>query len=338
MLRRSVTTSRPCVTSGGLLFASWPLAVRADFQQGVEDYQRGDCSAPYLGLLTAAQKGDGAAPHALGFICLAGKGVTQSNEQAIERYRKGAEQGDGKAPQPLTGKQTMKVVVPAITMVVLFATTQVRSQMSTTSELPYHNPAAVQDPTDYGVRDQNAKMGRTIQDWAHRLDDVDPAKRLQAVRLLAESGKTEAHEFLIRAVDNRDPRVATVAIDALGKLGVREASELLVERLSTVGTSTTQQHILVALGKIRDPESARRVLDFVQAQRDPEVRAVAIRVLGDIGDDSVRSGVEKLSQSETDPRLKALMQEVVAKMTLPKGPAQGELKSSVTFSHSEPTP
>jgi HEAT repeat protein len=181
-------------------------------------------------------------------------------------------------------------------------------------------------------------MGRTIQDWARHLDDVDPTKRLEAVRLLAESGKTEANEFLIRAVDNRDPRVATAAVDSLGKLGVREASEVLVERLSTVGTSTTQQHILVALGRIRDPESARRVLDFAQAQRDPEVRAVAIRVLADIGDASVRDGVEKLSESETDPRLKALMQEVVAKMTVPKGPAQGETKPSVTFSHSEESP
>jgi HEAT repeat protein len=179
-------------------------------------------------------------------------------------------------------------------------------------------------------------LGRTIQ--ARHLDDVDPSKRLEAVRLLAESGEIEANKFLIRAVDNRDPRVATAAVDSLGKLGVREASEVLVERLLTVGTSTTQQHILMALGRIRDPESARHVLDFVQAQRDPEVRAVAIRVLGDIGDDSVRSGVEKLSQSETDPQLKALMQEVVAMMTVPRGPAQGETKPSVTFSHSELTP
>ena len=232
----------------------------------------------------------------------------------------------------------MKVVVPAIAALVLLTTTQVRSQMSTTSELPYHNPAAVQDPTDYGVRDQNAKLGRTIQDWARHLDDADPAKRLEAVRLLAESGKIEANEFLIRAVDNRDPRVATVAVDALGKLGVREASGLLVERLSTVGTPTTQRHILVALGRIRDPESAKLVLDFVQAQRDPELRAVAIRVLADIGDASVRDGVEKLSESETDPRLKKLMQDVVANMTVPKGSAHGEMKSSVTFSHSGPTP
>jgi HEAT repeat protein len=181
-------------------------------------------------------------------------------------------------------------------------------------------------------------MGRTIEAWAGHLDDADPAKRLEAVRLLALSGDPKANEFLIRAVDSRDPRVATAAVDSLGKLGVREASEVLVERLSTAGTSTTRQHILVALGKIRDPETAKRVLGFAQVERDPDVRAVAIRVLGEIGDDSVRNGVQKLSESETDPRLKTLIQEVVAKMTVPKGSAPSEAKPPVTFSHSEANP
>jgi HEAT repeat protein len=229
------------------------------------------------------------------------------------------------------------VVLNSVALIVLTAI-PANTQLSTSSELPYHNPAAIQDPTDYGVRNQNIKLGRTIEDWARHLDDTDPAKRLEAVRLLAESGKPQANEFLIRAVDNRDPRVATAAVDSLGKLGVREASEMLIERLSTVGRSTTQQHILVALGRIRDPESAKRLLDFAQAERDPEVRAIAIRVLGDIGDDSVRNGVEKLSESETDPRLKTLMQEVVVKMTMQKAPTHGEVKSTVTFSHSTTNP
>jgi len=213
------------------------------------------------------------------------------------------------------------------------------TQLSTPGEIPYHNPAAIQDPTDYGVRNQNSKMGRTIEDWARHINDADPASRLEAVRLLAESGKPGANEFLIRAVDSRDPRVATFAVDSLGKLGVREASEVLVERLSTVGTGTTQQHILVALGRIRDPESAKRLLDFAQVEQNPEVRAIAIRVLGEIGDDSVRNGVQKLSESETDPRLKTLMQEVVARMTVQKGSTpHGEVKSTVTFSHSATNP
>jgi HEAT repeat protein len=232
----------------------------------------------------------------------------------------------------------VKSVVLNSFALILLTAIPASTQLSTSSELPYHNPAAVQDPTDYGVRDQNAKMGRTIEDWARHLDDTDPVKRLEAVRLLAASGKPEANEFLIRAVDSRDPRVATAAVDSLGKLGVSEASEVLVERLFIQGTSTTQQHILVALGKIRDPKTAKRVLDFAQVERDPEVRAVAIRVLGEIGDDSVRSSVEKLSESETDPRLKMLMQDVVAKMTVPRGPVPGGATPAVTFSHSATNP
>jgi TPR repeat protein len=104
MLRRSVIPSRPWLTSGGLLIALWPVAVRADFQQGVDDYQRGDYSAAYQEFLTAAQGGDGAAAHALGFMYLTGRGVTQSNEQAIEWYRKGAERGYGEALLAQAGK------------------------------------------------------------------------------------------------------------------------------------------------------------------------------------------------------------------------------------------
>ena len=97
-------TSRWWLTTGGLLVALWPIAVRADFQQGVEDFQRGDYSAAYQEFLTAAQGGDGAAAHALGYMFLTGRGVVQSNDQAIEWYRKGAALGYGEAPPPQAGK------------------------------------------------------------------------------------------------------------------------------------------------------------------------------------------------------------------------------------------
>jgi TPR repeat protein len=97
-------TSRPWLTPAGLFIALWPVAVRADFQQGVDDYQRGDYPAAYQEFLTAAQGGDGAAAHALGYMYLTGKGVVQSNDQAIEWYRKGAELGYGEAPPPQAGK------------------------------------------------------------------------------------------------------------------------------------------------------------------------------------------------------------------------------------------
>src|SRR5262249_19162767 len=95
---RNLMTSRTWLASSGLLIVLWPAIARADFQQGVEDYQRGDYSAAYQEFLSAAQQGDGSAAHALGFLYLTGRGVAQDNGQAIEWYRKGAELGFGEAP------------------------------------------------------------------------------------------------------------------------------------------------------------------------------------------------------------------------------------------------
>jgi HEAT repeats len=233
----------------------------------------------------------------------------------------------------------VKTVVLSSIALVLFSGVPARSQLSTSGEMPYRNPASTQDPTDVGVRHQNSEMGRTIEEWARRLDDADPSKRLEAVRLLAGSGDPKANEFLIRAVDNPDVRVATAAVDSLGKLGAKDASDVLAERLSMAGTNAaSRQHILVALGKIRDPGSARRVLDFAQTEPDPELRAVAIRVIGEIGDDSVRNDVQKLSEAETDPRLKTLMQDAVAKMAMRGSPSHGGVELPSKFSHSGANP
>jgi TPR repeat protein len=90
--------SRTWLLAGQLLVALWPATLLADFQQGVEDYERGDYSAAYQEFLSAASQGDGEAAHALGFLYLTGKGVAQDNKQAIEWYRKGAQLGYGEAP------------------------------------------------------------------------------------------------------------------------------------------------------------------------------------------------------------------------------------------------
>jgi HEAT repeat protein len=233
----------------------------------------------------------------------------------------------------------LKTVVLGSIALILLAAVPSHSQLSTSGEFPYRNPGASQDPTDVGVRHQNSEMGRTPDDWARHLDDADPGKRLEAVRLLAESGDPKANQLLTQAVDNPDARVATSSVDALGKLGAKESSDVLAEKLFLAGTNAgLRQHILVALGRIRDPGSARRVLDFARAEPDPDLRAVAIRVIGEIGDDSVRADVEKLSEAETDPKLKTLLQDAVAKMAMRGAPSRGEAKLPSTFSHSEGNP
>ena len=97
-------------------------------------------------------------------------------------------------------------------------------------------------------------------------------------------------------------------------------------------------HILAALGRIRDPASARRVLIFAQGETDPEVRATAIHVIGEIGDGSVRDDLQKFGETETDPKVKTLLQDAVAKIAghgAPGGTLQTDPPSK--FSHSEPS-
>ena len=214
----------------------------------------------------------------------------------------------------------MKPVV-AITIALLAgAPLTSRAQMSTRSEVPGRDG----DPTDAGVRNQKATIGRSLEEFASHLDDSDPGRRLEAVRLLAVSLDPKATQYLTRAVDNPDPRVATFAVDALGKRGAKEASETLCEKLFIGGENPAfRGHVLAALGRIRDPSSARRVLAFAENEPDPELRAAAIRVIGDIGDDSVRGDVQRLGEAEKDSALKALWQESTSKLRGMPAPERG---------------
>jgi HEAT repeat protein len=90
------------------------------------------------------------------------------------------------------------------------------------------------------------------------------------------------------------------------------------------GTSSSlRQRILVALGRIKDPTAGRAVLSFVQAESDPQLRSLGIRVLGEIGDDSLRGDVRGLSTREDSPDVKRLLDEAEAKIAARGAPTKG---------------
>jgi hypothetical protein len=172
-------------------------------------------------------------------------------------------------------------------------------------------------------RFQRARVGSTPEEWARHLDGGPADVRLEAVKLLAESNDPKAHEYLMQAVDNSDPRVAAAAIDALGRLGAKDATSFLADRLVLAGTSAAlRQRILVALGRIKDPTAGRDVLSFVEAQSDPELRSLGIGVLGEIGDDSIRGDLRGLAARESNPAFKTLLQDAEAKIAARAGPAK----------------
>jgi len=71
----------------------WPVNLLADFQAGMDAYQRGDYATAYREFLPLAEQGDAEAQNNLGAMYVNGKGVLQDYAEALKWFRLAAEQG-----------------------------------------------------------------------------------------------------------------------------------------------------------------------------------------------------------------------------------------------------
>jgi hypothetical protein len=198
-------------------------------------------------------------------------------------------------------------------------------------------PGANKDPTDAATRHKKHTVGDKLSEWVRHLDDDDPHLRLEAVKMLGDSNDPKATVYLMSAVSSSDVRVSTAAVDYLGRTAAPEAASLLTEQLVYPGTTPMfRQHVLVALGKIADPETGPSVLDFLKTVSDPALRGAAIHALGEIGNPSTRGELQAMSAQETDPRMKSLMQDAqarIAERSIHQAPTQKG--GTAIFTHSE---
>jgi HEAT repeat protein len=169
--------------------------------------------------------------------------------------------------------------------------------------------------SDRDSRYERQRSGATPDEWARRLEDSQAEVRLETVKALAESSDPKAHDLLMRAVEDPDPRVATAAVDALGRNGAKYASSFLAQHLFLTGTPPAlRQRILIALGRIRDPTAAKPILEFIRGGGDPQLRGTAIRVVGEIDDGSTLADLRRFAEQESDPQLKTLANDAVIKI------------------------
>jgi HEAT repeat protein len=178
------------------------------------------------------------------------------------------------------------------------------------------NPYRVQQ------RYNDAKKGKSIDEWTKKLNDSDPAERLEAVRSLGESGQPEAIEYLIQATGDPDTAVKIKAIDYLGKLRATNATQVLVQKLFLRDTEPpVKQRILVALGRMGDAKAAPQISEFLARDTDPAMCATAVFALGEIGDATTVPKLQALQQRTTDPHLSQLAGEAVQKIQLRLAPS-----------------
>jgi HEAT repeat protein len=206
------------------------------------------------------------------------------------------------------------VGAPLVALLLTLVTTVAFAQLSN-SAAQYRTHDGSQDPSDAAVRHQKSTMGLTVEDWARRLDDPDPPRRLEAVGLLADSKDPKAIPYLMHAVDDADVRVSTAAVDALGKLRAREASDMLSQHLVLAGVRPeVRSHILIALGRIRDPAAVHDILAFAESGADPEQRGMAIRLTAEIGSSSALPDLRRMNETEADPKIKGLLQDAIVRI------------------------
>jgi hypothetical protein len=165
-------------------------------------------------------------------------------------------------------------------------------------------------------RYQKAAHGANISDWAKRLNDDDPSKRLDAVKSFGESNDPKAIDYLIQAVNDPDPRVEAKAVDYLGRLHAADSTLFLLQKLFTVGTrDKLRQRIVMTLGKIGDPRATKPLLQYVSQDVDPDIRGAGIYAIGEIADRSISEELQRFSDEETDPRLKRLAHDALVKVS-----------------------
>ena len=175
-------------------------------------------------------------------------------------------------------------------------------------------PAQV-NPFRVQQRYKEASEGKSIDDYTKRLNDEDPAKRLEAVKNLGESGKAEAIEYLIQATGDPDEAVKIKAIDYLGKLRATAATQILVQKLFMREVPVpVQQRILVSLGRMGDVRAAAPISEYLDRDIDPETRGTAIFALGEIGDQSSIPKLQTIQRDAPDPHMQRLAGEAVAKI------------------------
>ena len=77
------------------------VVLSADFQKGLDAYEKGDYATALREWQPLAEQGDATAQYNLGLMYFAGKGVLQDYKEAVKWYRLAAEQGDADAQSNL---------------------------------------------------------------------------------------------------------------------------------------------------------------------------------------------------------------------------------------------
>ncbi len=126
-------------------------------------------------------------------------------------------------------------------------------------------------------KDQTAKLRKDL------VEAVDPVKRADAARLLAQSGDKRSTKLLMRSTEDPDAEVRVQAILALGQLRARNAVPALIEILRTKNDLREKSASAFSLGIIRDRRAVEPLIVELRIA-GPQLQQNIVVALGLLGD------------------------------------------------------
>jgi len=154
--------------------------------------------------------------------------------------------------------------------------------------------------------DRNPKA-TNLKEWVRRLQDESPQARLDAVKHIGDSKHPDATDSLIQATVDPDIRVKVKAVDYLGDLHATDSIPILVQQLFLRDVDMGVKHkVVVALGKIGDPQAGEPISDFLKRNLEPSIQGAAIFALAETGGPEAIASLQRVAEEVDDPRLQGL--------------------------------
>jgi len=136
------------------------------------------------------------------------------------------------------------------------------------------------------------------------LGDNDIHIRSEAVDALTSISKSEVIELLISLLQKDSTHIIKEgACKALGKIGDKRATDILIQNLENPDESVRYQ-AAIALGQLGDQKAVKPLIQVYQKQDDTLVRSEAAKALGLLGDPSAIKILLSVLKKENDRFIK----------------------------------
>ncbi len=161
--------------------------------------------------------------------------------------------------------------------------------------------------TNYYAGRKIIKIGKEASPYLIKALDHDKGKiRLAAIVLLEQMKETKAIPEFIRIFKDghRKEREKAAVCLALGRLGAKEASDVLIKGLSD-DSSTIKMACATSLGMLKEEKAVPYLVKYAQ-DKESEVGKVCLRALQSIGDKAIPELEKLLQQGVFEEKLLAL--------------------------------